>query len=174
MRTLHRMLNSVESGRRDSIVPTHAPLPPHLRDIIDEGRLSATGRSFRFEKPHACVVQAFMQLLVAPSLFKSMEKGEVEWLGDAQAEHLRGEMGGRLGSDICFKTLKPRRGLIAWEWVVECLGCCVVSNVELGMRRVEVERVGTVRDVEMSIMGDGEGDGRVREWFQRESESGIV
>ena len=174
MRTLHRMLNSVESGRRDSIVPTHAPLPAHLRDIIDEGRLSATGRSFRFEKPHASVVQAFMQLLVAPSLFQSMEKGEVEWLGDAQAEHLRGEMGGRLGSDICFKTLKPGKGLIGWEWVVECLGCCVVSNVEMGMRRVEVERVGTVRDVEMSIMGDGEGDGRVREWFERESRTDVV
>jgi hypothetical protein len=117
-----------------------------------------------------------MQLLVAPSLFKSMEKGEVEWLGDAQAEHLRGEMGGRLGSDICFKTLKPGRGLIGWEWVVECLGCCIVSNVELGMRRigVEPERVGTVRDVEMSIMGDGEGEGRVREWFQRESEEVFV
>jgi hypothetical protein len=176
MRTLHRMLNSIESGRRDSIVPTHAPLPSHLREIIDEGRLSATGRAFRFEQPHACVVQAFMQLLVAPSLFKSMEKGEVEWLGDAQAEHLRGEMGGRLGSDICFKTLKPGRGLIGWEWVVECLGCCIVSNVELGMRRigVEPERVGTVRDVEMSIMGDGEGEGRVREWFQRESEEVFV
>jgi hypothetical protein len=174
MRTLHRMLNSVESGRRDSIVPTHAPLPPHLRDIIDEGRLSATGRAFRFEKPHACVVQAFMQLLVAPSLFKSMEKGDVEWLGDAQAEHLRGEMGGRLGSELCFKTLKPGRGLIGWEWVVECLGCCVVSNVEMGMRRVEVERVGTVRDVEMSVMGDGEGDGRVREWFEREDRRELV
>jgi len=174
MRTLHRMLNSVESGRRDSIVPTHAPLPAHLKDIIDEGRLSATGRSFRFEQPHACVVQAFMQLLVSPSLFKSMEKGEVEWLGDAQAEHLRGEMGGRLGSDICFKTLKPRKGLIGWEWVVECLGCCVVSNVEMGMRRVDVERVGAVRDVEMSVMGDGEGDGRVREWFEREDRRGVV
>jgi hypothetical protein len=31
-----------------------------------------------------------------------------------------------------------------------------------------------VRDVEMSIMGDGEGDGRVREWFQRESEEAFV
>jgi len=174
MRTLHRMLNSVESGRRDSIVPTHAPLPAHLRDIVDEGRLSATGRSFRFEKPHASVVQAFMQLLVAPSLFESMERGEVGWLGDAQAEHLRGEMGGRLGSEICFKTLKPGRGLIGWEWVVECLGCCVVSNFETGARRVEVERVGTVRDVEMSIMGDGEGDGRVREWFERESRGSVV
>ena len=170
MRTLHRMLNSLESGRRDSIVPTHAPLPSHLNDIIDGGRLSATGRSFRFEESHACVVQAFLQLLVTPSLYQSMERGEVEWLGDAQAAHLRGEMGGRTGNDLCFKTLKPKRGLIAWEWVVECLGCCVVSNVEMGMRRVavNVEREGTVRDVEMSVMGDGEGDGRVREWFERD------
>ena len=168
MRTLHRMLNSVESGRRDSIVPTHSPLPTHLSEIIGEGRLSATGRSFRFEKSHACVVQAFLQLLVTPALFQSMQKGEVEWLGDAQAAHLRGEMGGRPGMDLCFKTLKPKRGLIAWEWLVECLGCCVVSNVESGMRRVavNVEREGTVRDVEMSVMGDGQGDGRVREWFE--------
>ena len=168
MRTLHRMLNSVESGRRDSIVPTHSPLPTHLSEIIGEGRLSATGRSFRFEKSHACVVQAFLQLLVTPALFQSMQKGEVEWLGDAQAAHLRGEMGGRPGMDLCFKTLKPKRGLIAWEWLVECLGCCVGSNVESGMRRVavNVEREGTVRDVEMSVMGDGQGDGRVREWFE--------
>jgi hypothetical protein len=101
-----------------------------------------------------------------------MEKGEVEWLGDEQAAHLRGEMGGRPGNDLCFKTLKPKRGLIAWEWIVECLGCCVVSNVETGIgpRRVavNVEREGTVRDVEMSVMGDGQGDGRVREWFERD------
>ena len=170
MRTLHRMLNSLQSGRRDSIVPTHAPLPAHLKEIIDEGRLSATGRSFRFEYYHACVVQAFLQLLVTPTLYQSMEKGEVEWLGDEQAAHLRGEMGGRPGNDICFKTLKPKRGLISWEWIVECLGCCVVSNVETGVRRVavNVEREGTVRDVEMSVMGDGQGDGRVREWFERD------
>jgi hypothetical protein len=172
MRTLHRMLNSLESGRRDSIVPTHVPLPAHLTDIIGEGMLSATGRSFRFEQHHACVVQAFLQLLVTPVLFKSMERGEVEWLGDEQAAHLRGEMGGRAGNDLCFKTLKPKRGLISWEWIVECLGCCVVSNVETGMgpRRVavNVEREGTVRDVEMSVMGDGQGDGRVREWFERD------
>lgn len=170
MRTLHRMLNSLESGRRDSIVPTHAPLPAHLQEIIDEGQLSATGRSFRFEKSHACVVQAFLQLLVTPALCQSMEKGEVEWLGDEQAAHLRGEMGGRPGNDICFKTLKPKRGLIAWEWIVECLGCCVVSNVETGMRRLaaNVDREGTVRDVELSVMGDGQGDGRVREWFERD------
>ncbi|KAM0708421.1 hypothetical protein Q7P35_005073 [Cladosporium inversicolor] len=170
MRTLHRMLNSLESGRRDSIVPTHAHLPAHLTDIIGEGRLSATGRSFRFEKSHACVVQAFLQLLVTPALFKSMEKGEVEWLGDEQAAHLRSEMGGRAGNDLCFKTLKPKRGPIEWRWIVECLGCCVVSNVESGMRRVavNVEREGTVRDVEMSVMGDGQGDGRVREWFERD------
>jgi hypothetical protein len=155
MRTLHRLLNSLESGRRDSIVPTHAPMPAYLRDIIGEGRLSATGRSFRFEESHACVVQAFLQLLVTPALFQSMQRGEVEWLGDAQAEHLRGEMGGRPGSDVCFKTLKPKRGLIDWEWVVECLGCCVVSNVEMGMSRVKVnvEREGTVRDVEMEWEG---------------------
>jgi hypothetical protein len=42
------------------------------------------------------------------------------------------------------------------------------------MRRVEVERVGTVRDVEMSVMGDGEGDGRVREWFEREDRRELV
>jgi hypothetical protein len=178
MRTLHRLLNSLESGRRDSIVPTHAPMPAHLRDIIGEGRLSATGRSFRFEEAHACVVQAFLQLLVTPALFQSMQRGEVEWLGDAQAEHLRGEMGGRTGSDLCFKTLKPKRGLIDWEWVIECLGCCIVSNVEMGMRRVAVpvivERERTVRDAEMSVMGDGEGDGRVREWFERSSGRGAV
>jgi len=170
MRTLHRMLNSLESGRRDSIVPTHAPLPAHLKEIIGEGRLSATGRSFRFEHHHACVVQAFLQLLVTPALFKSMEKGEVEWLGDEQAAHLRSDMGGRPGNDICFKTLAPKRGLIEWQWIVECLGCCIVSNVETGMRRVavNVEREGTVRDVEMSVMGDGQGDGRVREWFERD------
>jgi hypothetical protein len=176
MRTLHRMLNSLESGRRDSIVPTHSPLPAHLTDIIGEGRLSATGRSFRFEQSHACVVQAFLQLLVTPALFQSMEKGEVEWLGDAQAAHLRGEMGGRPGNDLCFKTLKPKRGLIAWEWIVECLGCCVVSNVEMGMRRVavKVRREEIVRDVEMSVMGDGQGDGRVREWFERDGVRTVV
>jgi hypothetical protein len=40
----------------------------------------------------------------------------------------------------------------------------------MGMRRVavNVEREGTVRDVEMSVMGDGQGDGRVREWFERD------
>jgi hypothetical protein len=170
MRTLHRMLNSLESGRRDSIVPTHPPLPPHLTEIVGKGCLSATGRSFRFEQTHACVVQAFLQILVTPSLFQSMERGEVEWLGDAQAAHLRGEMGGRLGSDLCFKTLKPGRGLITWEWVVECLGCCVISNVETGMRRVgvNVRREKPVRDVELSIMGDGEGEGRVRDWFERD------
>jgi hypothetical protein len=99
-----------------------------------------------------------------------MEKGEVEWLGDEQAAHLRGEMGGRHGNDLCFKTLKPKRGLISWEWIVECLGCCVVSNVETGLRRVavNVERERTVRDVEMSVMGDGQGDGRVKEWFERD------
>jgi hypothetical protein len=176
MRTLHRMLNSLESGRRDSIVPTHSPLPAHLTDIIGEGRLSATGRSFRFEQSHACVVQAFLQLLVTPALFQSMEKGEVEWLGDAQAAHLRGEMGGRPGNDLCFKTLKPKRGLIAWEWIVECLGCCVVSNVEMGMRRVavKVQCEEIVRDVEMSVMGDGQGDGRVREWFERDGVRTVV
>lgn len=172
MRTLHRMLNSLESGRRDSIVPTHSPLPSHLVDIIGEGRLSATGRSYMFEQSHACVVQAFLQLLVAPSLFEAMQRGEVEWLGDAQAAHLRGEMGGREGGELCFKTLKPKKGPITWEWVVECLGCCVVSNVEMGIKRVgtnvKAEREGTVRDVEMSVMGDGEGDGRVREWFERD------
>lgn len=172
MRTLHRMLNSLESGRRDSIVPTHSPLPSHLVDIIGEGRLSATGRSYMFEQSHACVVQAFLQLLVAPSLFEAMQRGEVEWLGDAQAAHLRGEMGGREGGEVCFKTLKPKKGLITWEWVVQCLGCCVVSNVEMGMKRVggnvKMEREGTVRDIEMSVMGDGEGDGRVREWFERD------
>jgi hypothetical protein len=89
---------------------------------------------------------------------------------------LRGEMGGRPGSDVCFKTLKPKRGLIDWEWVVECLGCCVVSNVEMGMSRVKVnvEREGTVRDVEMSVMGDGDGNGRVREWFERSSGRGVA
>lgn len=178
MRTLHRLLNSLESGRRDTIVPTHTPLPCHFEDIIDEGRQTATGRSFRFEATHAYVVQAFMLLLVTPTLYQSMENGEVEWLGDAQAAHLRGEMGGRLGSEACFKTIKPRRGAITWEWVVECLGCCVVSNVESGgvgySRQRVVTREGTVRDVEMSIMGDGEGDGRVREWFERERGRGRV
>jgi hypothetical protein len=76
----------------------------------------------------------------------------------------------------CFKTLKPKRGLIAWEWIVECLGCCVVSNVEMGMRRVavKVRREEIVRDVEMSVMGDGQGDGRVREWFERDGVRTVV
>lgn len=171
MRTLHRLLNSVESGRRDSIVPTHSPLPGHLIETIETDRQDATGRPWRCAKRHASIVQAFMQLLVEPALFRSMEKGEVEWLGDAQAAHLRGTMGGRAGSEFCFKTVKRRSGLITWEWVLDCLGCCVISNLETGgVRMVDVKQQipEPARDVEFSIMGDGEGDGRVREWFERE------
>lgn len=173
MRTLHRLLNSLESGRRDSIVPTHTPLPAHMTKLLNTDRKDATGRPFRFTKPHAHVLQAFMQLLVDPSLYRSMQNGEVSWLGDAQAAHLRGTMGGREGSEICFKTLKPKSGVITWEWVLECLGCCVISNLEKGVRvRVgdgEVDRERNAeRDVEFSIMGDGEGDGRVKAWFERE------
>lgn len=171
MRTLHRLLNSLESGRRDSIVPTHTPLPPHLIKTLHTDRKDATGRLWRCEKRHAYVVQAFLQLLVDPALYRSMQNGEVDWLGDAQAAHLRGTMGGREGSEVCFKTIKPKRGLIEWQWALECLGCCVISNLEKGVRPLEakVQDERGPRDVEFSIMGDGEGDGRVRAWFERES-----
>ncbi|KAM0718457.1 hypothetical protein Q7P37_005527 [Cladosporium fusiforme] len=175
MRTLHRLLNSLESGRRDSIVPTHTPLPTHLRKILNTDRKDATGRLWRCESSHTYVVQAFLQLLVDPALYRSMQNGEVDWLGDAQAAHLRGTMGGRDGGEVCFKSIKPKRGAIAWDWVLECLGCCVRANLETGVRgfemregEAEVEMEKGSRDVEFSVMGDGEGDGRVRMWFERE------
>lgn len=171
MRTLHRLLNSLESGRHDSIVPAHTPLPPHLAAVVGTTCRDATGRLWTCSSAHAHVVLAFMQLLVAPGLYASMERGEVEWLGDAQAAHLRGVMGGRDGSEVCFKTVKARSGGdgIEWEWVLECLGCCVYSNARVGVRKVEQrdDVFGSAREAEFSVMGDGEGEGRVREWFER-------
>lgn len=154
-------------------MPAHTPLPDHLAGIVGKTRKDATGRLWTCTSRHAHVVLAFMQLLVAPSLYRSMQKGEVEWLGDAQAAHLRGVMGGRDGGEVCFKTVEVRSGEIGWEWVLECLGCCVYSNAREGVRKVEeVDDVfgaaSQGREKEFSVMGDGEGDGRVREWFERE------
>lgn len=175
MRTLHRLLNSVLSGRRDSIVPTHLPLPGHLAGLVDKRQKTATGFPFTFTVAHAHVIHAFLQLLVDPSLIAQMQRGEVAWLGDRTAEHFRGAMGGRIGREVCFRTLEPRgegEG-IGWEWVVGALGCCVLSNEE-GARKDEVEGEGEddgfEREEKLSVSGDGRGAQRVRRWMREEQE----
>lgn len=184
MRTLHRLLNSVLSGRRDSIVPTRLPLPGHLAGLVNTQQETATGFPFTFTAAHAHVVYAFLQLLVDPELVAQMQRGEVAWLGDRTAEHFRGAMGGRIGREICFRTLPPRPETeqLDASWVVGALGCCVLSNDE-GARRRETgpgqmgteeeaeEDDGFEREEKLSVSGDGRGGERIRRWM---GEGGVV
>jgi hypothetical protein len=132
MRTLHRMLNSLTSGRPDSLIPNAGPLPPFLAQLIDTIQISITDLEWLFTADHAYVVFSFLQVLVDDHVVEAMEKGEVEWLGDRVSRSYRGYYNGdpRHGSEKCFKISPKaeREGIIDWEFVVAALGCCVLST----------------------------------------------
>lgn len=134
MRTLHRMFNSLMSGKPDSVIPTRLPLPPHLAEVADTTQQSATGTPFLFTFQHACVAYTFMQVLVPPSLVRAMQRGEVEWLGDGIAEQYRGLMGSRGGDETCFATVQGPEGPVAWDWVVGCVGSVISANEDTERR----------------------------------------
>ncbi|KAI7089313.1 hypothetical protein KC356_g2582 [Hortaea werneckii] len=129
MRTLHRMLNSATSGKSDSVIPTPSSsihhgtshhsfsttttttststststvsLSPYLLSLLSHEQPSFSGsHSFVFTEIHAQVVEAFMAILVPDSIISSIEKGEIDGLGDSTARKLRGWYGGRWGGDV--------------------------------------------------------------------------
>ncbi|KAI7188150.1 hypothetical protein KC363_g5604 [Hortaea werneckii] len=127
MRTLHRMLNSATSGKSDSVIPTPSSsihhgtshhsfsstttststststvsLSPYLLSLLSHDQTSFSGtHSFVFTEIHAQVVEAFMAILVPDSIISSIEKGEIDGLGDSTARKLRGWYGGRWGGDV--------------------------------------------------------------------------
>ncbi|KAI7279577.1 hypothetical protein KC345_g5306 [Hortaea werneckii] len=130
MRTLHRMLNSATSGKSDSVIPTPSSsihrtshsfstttttsttstssasasavsLSPYLTSLVSHEQTSFSGyHRFVFTEIHAQVVEAFMAILVPDSIISSIDKGEIDGLGDSTARKLRGWYGGRWGGDV--------------------------------------------------------------------------
>ncbi|KAK3670265.1 hypothetical protein LTR78_009819 [Recurvomyces mirabilis] len=129
MRTLHRMLNSLTSGKSDSIIPTYSPIPRNLQVFVNRTQTSVTGHKYLFSASHARVVDAFMQVLVDAKLVKAMRYGEVEELGDKTARSYRGEILGRHGDDLVWgPKIGVEKGEIRVEFLVKALGDVVRAN----------------------------------------------
>jgi hypothetical protein len=90
MRTLHRLHNSLFSGRKDTLVPSSGALPRSLAHLVGSKQLSITEVEFTFTKQHAYIVQAFLSLFVPAHVVEGMLSGEVEALGDRLTGELRG------------------------------------------------------------------------------------
>lgn len=110
------------------MIPTTLRLPQYLDDIVDTHRVSAVGDRFPFTFDHACAVWTFMQILVPVSLIRAIERGEVEWLGDRITTKYRGQVAGRWGNELCFRTISTPAGAIDWQWLVACVGCIVFAE----------------------------------------------
>ncbi|KAK4552007.1 hypothetical protein LTR86_010684 [Recurvomyces mirabilis] len=129
MRTLHRMLNSLTSGKSDSIIPPSSPIPRNLQVFVNRTQTSMTGHKYLFSASHARVIDAFMQVLVDPKLVRAMREGEVEELGDETARSYRGEILGRHGDDLVWgPKIGVERGEIRGEFLVKALGDVVRAN----------------------------------------------
>ncbi|KAK4627005.1 hypothetical protein CLAFUW4_05236 [Fulvia fulva] len=138
MRTVHRMLNSLTSGRADTLIPTRGRLPDSIAFYINKTLLSATGYEFFFTEQLAYVVWSFFQLRMPAHVIERMENGEDEWLGDTMAERCRGWFDSRHGSEELFQEVthgkqvaewvNRHEGIIGVNFVVRVLGVCVRSN----------------------------------------------
>lgn len=152
-RTLHRMLNSVCSGRPDTIIPRRGSLPRDLAKTINEICTSVTGHKWVFTKDQAYVVHSFMHTLVAEDLITDMRNGEVEFIGDETAMAIRGYFDPERHGDDCVWSLsrghpdkvvgyvdKQQGKLMMLQFVVQALGDCVLSNEVLRKRLIQEGR----------------------------------
>lgn len=165
MRTLHRMLNSLTSGRYDSIIPRKGALPQELERKIDTIQTSATNHKFIFKLEYAYVVWSFMQILVPPTTIDLMSKGEIEFIGDSTAKRIRGYFDPkRHGDDLVWTAeslkhkdpaiaawINSQTGLIDASFVSKALGDCVLANEVL---RDRLEREGRSHEFERVCFGD--------------------
>ncbi|KAK3684705.1 hypothetical protein LTR37_019999, partial [Vermiconidia calcicola] len=134
MRTLHRLLNSCESGKSDSLVPRTGPLPSALRKLIGKELQCVTEFRWDFTEQDAHVADSFMQLLVPSHYTDAIRLGEVEFIGDSEAKKYRGVFGDRHGDDLVFDDtdmpgLKLPKRTIERDFVVKAVGNCVSANV---------------------------------------------
>jgi hypothetical protein len=148
MRTLHRLHNSLFSGRKDTLVPSTGALPRSLAHLVGSKQLSITEVEYTFTKQHAYVVQAFLSLLVPAHVVEGMLNGEVEELGDRLTGELRGvaakgdEVLMRSGmhdpvwtaSDIA-SWVDGLKGEIGVQFVVRALGDVVAEEQRVRKRR---------------------------------------
>ena len=151
-RTLHRMLNSVCSGRPDTLIPRKGRLPRELEKSINAICTSVTGFRWVFTKDQAYVVHSFMHTLVAEDLVTDMKDGEVEFIGDETAMAIRGYLDPERHGDDHVWTLKrghpktvvgyvdKQKGKILLDFVIKALGDCVLSNEVLRQRLVKEGR----------------------------------
>jgi hypothetical protein len=147
MRTLHRLHNSLFSGRRDTLVPSSGALPRSLAHLVSSKQLSITEVEFTFTKQHAYIVQAFLSLLVPAHVIEGMLNGEVEALGDRLTGELRGvaakgdEVLRRSGMHDAVWTASDTAtwvdsltGEIGVQFVVKALGDVVAQEQRLRKR----------------------------------------
>ncbi|EME45894.1 hypothetical protein DOTSEDRAFT_78352 [Dothistroma septosporum NZE10] len=142
MRTLHRMLNSLLSGRPDTLIPSSGPLPLPISRLTNQTLIGITGYNFVFTQQLGYVVWAFFQLRMPGYILEQMERGEMEWLGDGMAEKCRGYFDERHGSEELFRRethgnrvadwVEQHEGVVDVNFVVRALGVCVKSNEEHG------------------------------------------
>ncbi|KAK5110545.1 hypothetical protein LTR62_005737 [Meristemomyces frigidus] len=134
MRTLHRMLNSLTSGKIDTIIPhTAGPTSPDLMGYINKPQKSVSGYRFVFTADHAKVVQAFRQVLVPAEVVRGMREGEVEMLGDGTARSYRGLLGDRHGDDLVWgPVIGVEKGGIGMRFLVGAVGDVVRANESSG------------------------------------------
>lgn len=149
MRVLHRMLNSAESGRDDTLIPRSGPLPTVLARKAETWQTSVTGWRWLFTTTQAYVACAFLSVLVPKATVDAMRRAEVEWLGDGLAGKCREWYGGRHGSWPVFTPevhgravadkVDGMKGTIGVEFVVAALGSAVGSNVDLELSGKEAK-----------------------------------
>lgn len=139
-RTLHRMLNSVCSGRSDTLIPRKGRLSGELEKISNTICTSVTDYKWIFTRDHAYVVHSFMHTLVADTLIADIRSGEVQFIGDHTARSIRGYFDPERHGDDAVWSLERghpvkvvgyangQKGMIPLGFVVKALGDCVLSN----------------------------------------------
>jgi hypothetical protein len=147
MRTLHRLHNSLFSGRKDTLVPSSGPLPRSLAYLVGSQQLSVTEVEYAFTKQHAYVVQAFLSLFVPAHVVEGMLSGEVESLGDRLTGELRGvaARGDTLRRNGMYDSVWTAsdvgewvdrlKGEIGVQFVVRALGDVVAEEQRVRKRR---------------------------------------